>query len=279
MSDLPKVSGILPVGCGDRYFQVAMSAFLAQTYEGELELVVVDNSDKPIEDLLPDDDRIKYFRSDRLPVGALRNAGTSYATGDICITIDEDDYSHPDRVAHQVGRLLTTGKSVTGFHALYYYDTSNGQTYKYWYELPPRNHIPYACGSSQCYTKAWWDKHKFPTTGIEDYAFQLEAMQHNQLDSTDAGQLLIVRAHSDSVCFPTQLGVHRQFPAVPADALPKEFYAAIKTATAPTAKATQKTTTAVITGEQPCPTPLSASPTVSNSQQSPALQPSPLSPV
>jgi glycosyltransferase involved in cell wall biosynthesis len=77
VSGLPKVSGILPVGCGDRYFRVAMSAFLAQTYEGELELVVVDNSDKPIEDLLPDDDRIKYFRSDRLPVGALRNAGTS----------------------------------------------------------------------------------------------------------------------------------------------------------------------------------------------------------
>jgi glycosyltransferase involved in cell wall biosynthesis len=161
-----------------------------------------------------------------MPVGALRNLGTSYATGDICITIDEDDWSHPERVGEQVGRLIGTGKAVTGFHALYYYDMSNGQTFKYHYE-PNRPHPPYACGSSQCYTKAWWDKHKFPETGIEDWGFAQAALHAGQLDSVDGSELLVARAHDNSVCHPTQLGIHRQFPSVRKEELPAEFYSAI----------------------------------------------------
>ncbi len=227
MSDLPRVSGILPVGYGEAYFRVAATAFLASTYEGELELIILDNNETPLDaSVIPDDPRVRYFHCDRMPVGALRNLGTSYATGEVCMTIDEDDWSGPERVSEQVARLISTGKAVTGFHSIYYFDMSNGGTYKYHYE-PNRPHQPYACGSSQCYTKAWWDEHKFPETGIEDYAFQLEALQHNQLDSVDGAQLLVARAHDSSVCTPTQLGVHRQFPAVPKHDLPAEFYTAI----------------------------------------------------
>lgn len=227
MSDLPKVSGILPVGYGSDYFRVAADAFLASTYAGELELVILDNNETPLDQsLIPNDARVKYYHCDRMPVGALRNLGTSYATGDICISLDEDDWSHPERVGQQVGRLIGTGKSVTGFHSIYYYDTNDRKTYKYWYE-PNRNHPPYACGSSQCYLKSWWEKHKFPETGVEDFAFQQKALHNNELDSIDGAELLVARAHGDSMCHPTQLGTHRQFPAVPQDALPAEFYRAI----------------------------------------------------
>jgi glycosyltransferase involved in cell wall biosynthesis len=227
MSDLPQVSGILPVGYGDKYFRVAADAFLASTYDGEIELVILDNNESPLDpSLLPDDPRVKYYHCDRMPVGALRNLGTSYATGDIFVTIDEDDFSGPERVSKQVDRLLSTGNSVTGFHSIFYYDMSNGQTYKYWYE-PNRPHPPYACGSSQMYTRAWWMEHKFPETGIEDYLFQLEALNANQLDSIDGAELLVARAHGDSVCAHDQYGRHRQFPPVPKDELPAEFYAAI----------------------------------------------------
>jgi hypothetical protein len=226
MSDLPKVSGILAVGYGDTYFRVAASAFLASTYEGELELVILDNNETPIEDLIPDDSRVKYFRCNRMPVGALRNLGTSYATGDICVSIDEDDWSGAERVSVQVARLQESGKAVTGFHSIHYFDMSNGQTFKYHYE-PNRPHPPYACGSSQAYTKAYWETHKFPETGIEDFAYQAEALRNGQLDSRDGAELLVARAHNSSVCFPTQLGQHRQFPCVDKSELPLEFYAAI----------------------------------------------------
>jgi glycosyltransferase involved in cell wall biosynthesis len=226
MSDLPKVSGVLAVGYGDRYFRVAAAAFLASTYEGEMELIILDNNEDPIESLIPDDPRVRYYHCTRMPVGALRNLGASYATGDILISLDEDDWSHPDRVSVQVERLATTGRSVTGFHAISYLDTSDGRTYQYHYD-PNRPHLPYACGSSQCYTKAWWESHKYPETGIEDFAFQAEALRADQLDSIDGRALLVARAHHDSVCHPTQLGTHRQFPAVAPSTHPPEFFAAI----------------------------------------------------
>lgn len=228
MSTLPKVSGLLPVGYGDKYFRVAADAFLASTYEGELELIILDNNETPLDpSLIPDDPRVKYYPSERKPIGALRNLAASYATGDICISLDEDDWSHPERVSQQVGRLLGTGKAVTGFHSIYYFNESDRSTYKYWYEPKTRNHPPYACGSSQCYWKSWWEKHKYPETGTEDYPFQLAALHANQLDSVDGAELLIARAHAGSLSFPIQLGKHRQFPAVPKDELPKEFYIAI----------------------------------------------------
>jgi len=217
----------MPACYGDMAL-LAVQCFLTQTYEGELELIVLDNNVEgdTIQDLLPEDDRIHYYRVDKMPVGALRNLGTSYATGDIICTWDCDDWYHPERVSQQVARMQETGKQVTGFHSIYYYDMSNGQTYKYHYE-PNRPHPPYACGSSQCYTKAWWMDHKFPATGIEDYLFQLEALNSNELDSIDGAELLVARAHGDSVCAHDQYGRHRQFPPVPHDELPAEFYAAI----------------------------------------------------
>jgi hypothetical protein len=46
--------------------------------------------------------------------------------------------------------------------------------------------------------------------------------------------MLVARAHGDSVCHPHQLGNHRQFPSVPKDELPIEFYDAVsKPAPAP----------------------------------------------
>ena len=128
--DLPKVSGILPVGYGDKYFRVAANAFLASTYAGELELVILDNNEVSIEGLIPDDPRVKYFKCNRMPVGALRNLGTQLSTGTICMTVDEDDWSHPERIGEQVARIVETGKTVTGFHSLLYYDTANRNTYK-----------------------------------------------------------------------------------------------------------------------------------------------------
>jgi len=232
-----KVSCILPWGYGDRYIGVAVRSFLSQTYENR-ELVIVDNNTNPVEfnvgvlegqeGHFPVKYSFGYIESDQTSVGALRNLGTSVATGEICINWDEDDWSHPDRIAAQVTRLQESGKAVTGWHSFLYYDEVSGKAYKYLYEPNPgRKHPPYACGTSQCYLKSWWKQHKFPETGVEDQEFSTEAMQAGQLDSCDAGQLLVAVVHKDSMCYPQQLGRHRQLPEVERDALPKEFFEAI----------------------------------------------------
>lgn len=220
----PKVSCILPTGLGDKFVDAAVECFLDQTYEGETELVAVDNSDEPQDWLKP---LGTYVRSKRMPVGALRNLGIQRATGDVICIWDEDDWHAPDRVVEQVKRLQESGKAVTGWHAVNYYDEATGGTYKYHYS-PGRAHEPYAMGASHCFLKSWWLKHPYVEQGVEDRIFSDEALHAKQLDSCDADQLYVARIHSDNVISKNQyLGRHKQWPAVDRSSFPQGFFAAM----------------------------------------------------
>lgn len=234
---LPSVSCILPCGYGDKYVGTALDCFAEQTYAGPLELVFVDNNEVPFIDEKDFAESsafhgaarsLKYLQSKRMSVGALRNLGTKHATGEICVTWDEDDWSAPDRVAQQVKRLLDSGKAVTGWHNILYFNEQDGQAYKYLFEPSGRNHPPYAMGTSQCYRKSWWEKHKFNEgPGVEDWPFSQEAMHAKQLDSCDAEQLCVARIHNSNIVTKVQVGTHKQWPKVERTALPQEFFAAM----------------------------------------------------
>ena len=220
----PSVSVVMPVGYGDKYFRLALSCFLSQDYQGSIEVIVLDNSKESIEHLLPIDSRIRYYRCERMKVGALRNLGNSYATGEVICNGDEDDWSHTSRITTQVERLCSTGKAVTGYHNILFFDTSDGRCWKYFFSSGTK-HPPYACGTSQCYTKTWWDQHQYQNSNAEDYWFQKEAMEAGQLDSVDAEHLCIARAHKDSTC-PPMFGAS-QFPSVPRTEFPNEFFTSV----------------------------------------------------
>jgi glycosyltransferase involved in cell wall biosynthesis len=219
---LSSVSVVLPCGYGDRYFRLALRCALEQTYTGPLEVVVLDNSADPIEHLLPKDVRIRYVRCGRETIGDLRNRGSDLSTGDVICGFDEDDWYSKDRIAAQVERLRISGRAVTGWHDLLFYNTADGACYRYKYAAPP----PYAVGTSLCYTRAWWAAHPFQAISKgEDYYFQLQAAQAGQLDSTECGQYAVARAHHDSTSPPLfRCGGH--FPPVERSALPPEFWAA-----------------------------------------------------
>jgi len=212
----------MPVGAGARFFRVALSCFLNQTYTGRLDVLVLDNSTQPIEHLLPQDERVKYLRCERMSIGALRNLGAAHTVGDIIVNGDEDDWSSADRVAVQLERLQAAGKSVTGFHNLLFYDTSDQRCYRYQYG----GHPPYAVGTSQMYTRSWWGQHPFQAISKgEDFWFQKDAADAGQLDSCDCGQLAVARGHGDSTC-PPSFG-RSAFPLVPSTSLPREFWLAV----------------------------------------------------
>jgi len=222
-----KVSCVMPAYYGD-IAKIAIQCFLNQTYENR-ELIVVDNNpnDKKIQHLLPiNDPRIVYIQCEKRPVGALRNLGTLHATGEICVTCDCDDWFADNRIQAQVDRLAQTGKAVTGWHNILFFDTDNEECFKFYHDLfvhPPSEF--YACGTSQMYLKSWWKEHPFVSTGIEDQPFMKEASEVGQLDSCDAEQLCVVRAHIDSVC-PIVKYVNRdkQFVRVNEEDLPQEFW-------------------------------------------------------
>jgi glycosyltransferase involved in cell wall biosynthesis len=224
----PLVSAIMPA-CYGEMASVAIKCFLDQTYEN-LELVVLDNNveGQEIENLLPNDTRIKYSRCARAPLGKLRNDGNRIATGEIIVNWDADDWYAPNRIESQVKRLKDSGKAVTGWHTLNYYDTEGFGTYKYRYEARGNPHPPYSMGTSQCYLKSWWEKHPYPETGVEDWPFTQEARNFQQLDSCDVGHLCVARAHHDSIFPIRHLVGHAQFPAVERSEFPQEFFDSIK---------------------------------------------------
>jgi glycosyltransferase involved in cell wall biosynthesis len=216
------VSVVLPCGYGDKYFRVALGCFLSQAYDGPLEVIILDNNTDPIQHLLPKDERIRYFQCERDRIGALRNKANALATGDVIVNGDEDDWYSADRIASQVARLKVTGKRVTGWHNVLFYNTADGGCYRYNYAGKP----PYAVGTSLTYTRAWWLAHPFQAVlKGTDYYFQLEAAQADQLDSVDSAHYGVARAHRDSTS-PPAFG-SCQFPVVPKSALPDEFWRAI----------------------------------------------------
>lgn len=230
---LPKVSVQL-CACYGEMVKVAIQCFLNQDYAGELELVVLDNNKEgeTIERLLPLDSRIVYARCGRASCGKLRNQANALATGDVICQFDCDDWSASNRVSFQVGRLLDSGKAVTGFHNCLFYDmtenlTTQNRFWKYFYEQNfAAKHPPYSFGSAHCYLKSFWESHPFIETSVEDWPFTQAALWENELDSCDAGQLLVCRAHRGSLSYP-QFG-HMQFPQVGREYFPQEFFDAIK---------------------------------------------------
>ena len=227
------VSAIMPA-CYGALAATAIQCFLNQDYPNR-ELIVLDNNrdDQTIEQLCIDP-RIKYFRVTRRDIGTLRNEGIRQSAGDIICHFDCDDWYSNDRISAQVRYLKESKRSVTGFANILYYQMepdSTGGTYKYYFNIreiragrfgvvPVSN---YATGTSQMYTRAWWEKHPFQSlTRGEDYWFQDEAMKAGELHSVDGGKFVVARAHQGSLS-PPMLG-HAQFPAVDKSEFPQQFF-------------------------------------------------------
>lgn len=158
--------------------------------------------------------------SPRLTVGAKRNLANAIADGDVIVHWDDDDWSHPLRLQHQVQFLEKTGKPVTGYHEILYWDTVNHNGYKY---IDPVFR-PHAAGTSLCYTRGAWLFNKFADRDIgEDYLFVQDARRRNALASQAGEKMLVARIHPGNTCHP-EFGSGK-FPHVATDKFPEEFLA------------------------------------------------------
>ena len=118
------------------------------------------------------------------------------------------------------GGLLSSGRQLTGYNKLLYWNEPDGKTYKFVCEAP------YAAGSSQCFWKIWWEQHPYPEIHSgEDRVMSAAASGAGQLDCHDGGQMLVARAHEGNTWKPT-LGIG-MFPACDPVDFPPEFFAAI----------------------------------------------------
>ncbi len=165
----PLVSCIMPTANRRRFVPQSIRYFLRQDYARK-ELLILDDGSDPIEDVVPDDARIRYIRlSEDLSLGAKRNYACEKARGEVIIHWDDDDWMADWRIDYQVTALLKENADVCGINRIYYFNPAEHQAWQYVY---PENAKPWVGGNTLCYKKSFWCTNPFPDISIgEDTRF------------------------------------------------------------------------------------------------------------
>jgi glycosyltransferase involved in cell wall biosynthesis len=215
------VSCIMPTCNRQDLIPVALKCYLSQDWS-EKELVVIDDGtvkvDEVVKQLVPD--AVYVYLTEKQTIGSKRNLACEAARGEVICHFDDDDWSAAGRIRDQVTRLLQSGKQMTGYHSISYWNGT--KAYRYVSAVPQ-----YVVGTTMCYQKTFWDTHRFPPKNYaEDNTLVYSARDENQLIGADARQMMVVRSHAFCTSSPQKL---RQdtWPEVPRESLPLEFFEAI----------------------------------------------------
>ena len=139
----------------------ARRAFHSQTYENKV-LVVWDTSADP----------------NPPSIGVLRNDANSTTKCDILVHWDDDDWSHPQRIAEQVALLQSSGKQCVGYREAPFFDTRKNYGQEWllfggaaWLFSSPDPR--YVLGTSMCYWRRAWEQLPFDDAQHEDQRWWL----------------------------------------------------------------------------------------------------------
>lgn len=111
-------------------------------------------------------------------IGDKRNYGCSRATGEVIAHWDDDDWSAPDRLRHQVDLMVRTKKPVVGYRTMKFRETG---TDKWWMYNGTEN---YVIGTSFLYRKDYWERNPFPSMQVgEDIWFLNQAISTHDVVS------------------------------------------------------------------------------------------------
>lgn len=188
-----KVSGILPTRGRSEWAQQAVECFLAQDYPDK-ELVIADDLDDPSfpAPAVFQDSPIRYFQmGQRLPIPLKRNYLVGLARGEYVAHFDSDDWSDPGRLSDQIERLEDSGKAVTGYREMLFFDEARQKLGVY------RGDSNYVLGTSLMYRREWAIAHPFsPDLAVgEDNNFVFIAAFENQLVTALGRGMQVARVH------------------------------------------------------------------------------------
>ena len=180
----------------------AVRAFREQTYQNK-RLYILDTGNENAGYFLDDDDVSHRWADISLQtwsIGRLRNeACHNNADADIFIHWDDDDWSAPDRVERQLRLLESSGKPVVGVHDLLYHRMTDRTLWRYDFQGTP----PYACGTSLCYLRSYWEAHRFPEKRhSEDTDFAMKARAEGNLASEPNAGMIVARWHGHNTYDP-----------------------------------------------------------------------------
>lgn len=174
--ELPRVACIMPTGDRPELALRAARHFLRQRYPHR-QLLVVDDGERPIGPLLPQDDRIRTLRLERkLPLGTKRNLACEATDAEVIIHWDDDDWMAPGWIDAQVHALRDHDADVTGLGNVIFYSPVARRAWRYVY---PSSGRPWVHGATLCYTRAVWLRNPFPPVTVgEDLRFLWSGSTH-----------------------------------------------------------------------------------------------------
>ena len=109
-NELPYVSILTPTHNRRKFMKLAVYNFKSFIYPREkLEWIIVDDGQEIINDLLPENENVKYVRLEAnkpLPISMKRNLCVKYAKYDFLVHMDDDDYYTPYSIMSRIKVLL-----------------------------------------------------------------------------------------------------------------------------------------------------------------------------
>lgn len=151
----------------------AVECFRAQTYPNK-HLLIVNSGQGPAFEESDELSEPCFVGIDAMHIGEIRNHGNKYAAShyaeswkraDIFIHWDDDDWSHPNRIAEQVALLQASGKQAVGYREMlfwrtgYEFEGAKWETRQAW--LYRDNRPNYIVGTSLCYWRKTWEAKPF----------------------------------------------------------------------------------------------------------------------
>ena len=176
---MPMVSVIVPTRNRRAFIVQLLRYFMRQTYPlHDMELIIVDDGEEPIEDLLLESglynpvreskNQIIYRHLDQpVTIGEKRNLLNDMARGDIIVAMDDDDWYSPYYVSELVKALKTSNKLICGSSRMNCYFTD----LKAIVQLGP--YAPdHTTNGFMAYKKSYLDNHRYSdgaVSGEEPY--------------------------------------------------------------------------------------------------------------
>lgn len=173
----PLVTCVMITADRPKFVARSIRMFQRQTYQNK-SLLIFDTGKTPVADSQPNHEALRRvaIARDNGPegrtIGQLRNGATALAGGDVIVHWDDDDLSHPNRIAEQVSFLQETKASAVGYRSMLAwragagpvdvdpmertFPVHPGEAWLYTHPFPD-----YILGTSLVYWRRAWEQHAF----------------------------------------------------------------------------------------------------------------------
>jgi glycosyltransferase involved in cell wall biosynthesis len=197
----PFVSVVTPTYNRRKFIPTLIAMYKAQTYpKDRMEWIILDDGQEKVDDLFAEASakglpNIRYLSEpDKMTIGAKRNRLNAEAKGDIIVSMDDDDYYLPERVAYTVTAFGANPKiELAGCSEIYMYYTDIGVIYKFGPYAPK-----HATNGTLAIRRSYAKTHKYDehVLNAEEKSFLDE--YKNPMIQLNSMKVMLVISHKDN---------------------------------------------------------------------------------